>query len=141
VTSDTTFTVSFSLIDGGLYSVSVIPLSSRNVCMNNMSKRNFVYTASPMLGVNDIEGANGTLDIFPNPANSSVSLELKSLAQGTYNVQVLNMNGQKLYDQSVRYSVNGTRLNVPTANFPNGVYFIKVAGDNYNHTEKLLIQH
>lgn len=64
-----------------------------------------------------VDESNATLSLFPNPANESVTLKGENL--GT--VRVFNAFGQ----QTDEFEANGTELNIPTARYANGIYFIK----------------
>ncbi len=57
------------------------------------------------------------LNLYPNPANENVTLKSENL--GT--ISVYNALGQKLNE----FLTKGDELNINTANYENGVYFVK----------------
>ena len=58
--------------------------------------------------------------LFPNPANESLTLKGEQLGL----VRVFNALGQKMEE----FRTEGNTLNIATAGYPNGVYFVKVNG-------------
>lgn len=73
---------------------------------------------------------NGTsINLFPNPANESVTLKGESLGM----VRVFNVMGQKVEE----FEANGNELRINTTGYENGVYFVK-AGEQ---TLKFIVKH
>ena len=64
------------------------------------------------------EDSHQTYNLFPNPANESVTLKGENLGM----VRVYNTLGQEV--ESI--DAIGSELNINTASYLNGVYFIKV---------------
>lgn len=63
------------------------------------------------------ENGNTAITLFPNPANESVTLKGEDLGM----VRVYNALGQQIEV----FEANGTELNIVTARYENGVYFVK----------------
>ncbi|HRO41995.1 MAG TPA: zinc-dependent metalloprotease [Flavipsychrobacter sp.] len=139
ITADTSLTLYFPMVDNGTYSVTVIPISDINLCMKAQKRVVFTYT-SATTSVPTVGSENSALTIYPNPANNNVTLKLNAKA-GSYNVQISNVSGQKVYHQLMIVQSASSQLSVPTGNLPNGLYMIRVSGDNATWTEKLMVQH
>ncbi len=90
----------------------------------------FSYSSSN-IGLNEFAD-NPYLNIFPNPANESFSLNT-TLATGI--VSIYNTNGQQVY--TTRFTEPITNINVAT--FTSGIYFVKVKSDNNSITRKLVV--
>lgn len=76
--------------------------------------------------------------LYPNPANNKVQIQWNETS-GTANITITDIAGRKVY-QSENVKMSGaTEIN--TAAMQPGMYFIKIASDNNQHTIKLLIQH
>ena len=140
ITADTTFTLNFPLVDNGYYSVTVTPLSSINVCGTTPQKRDFMFTNATTTGIDDVSAENNIL-LYPNPAGNEVTLKLLSVPAGIYNIQITNVSGQKVFEQSIRQQSANTDFTVPTAQLPNGLYMVRITGDQGNWTKKLIIRH
>lgn len=83
------------------------------------------------VSINNVESANASFDVYPNPATEVVTV---SSTLNAKEVQILNYLGQVIYTQSV--SNNVFTLNV--ANYADGVYFIRLLGDDTIATQKLI---
>ena len=82
------------------------------------------------VGINDVNVSN-SFEVYPNPAHETVTVSTTMNAQ---KVEVLNYLGQVIYSQSV--SSNNFTLNV--ANYADGVYFIRISGNDGIATQKLI---
>jgi hypothetical protein len=139
ITTDTTLQLNYPMVPGGYYSVTVIPLSDVNVCMGVQKRVDFIYTSATtsVANVNDMTSA---VSLFPNPANNAVTLKLNA-DPGVYQIQVTNLNGQRVLEQTLNMgSMNGD-LTFSTTQLPAGLYMVKVSGNNGTWTEKLVVQH
>ena len=87
------------------------------------------YTVSIDGELLTITEINNEWRLFPNPANESLTLKGEKL--GT--VRIFNAFGQKVDE----FEANGDELNINTAGYANGVYFIKVNGS----TLRFVISH
>lgn len=71
-----------------------------------------------------------TLDIFPNPANNTVSICGENL--GT--VSVFNAMGQKIEE----LQTEGEQIVIPTSQYQNGIYFVKTGNGT---THRFIVSH
>jgi hypothetical protein len=94
----------------------------------------FSYTIGNVVtGVNDINNiTRHLLNVYPNPANNSITLQLKPII-GKYQIALVSMLGQTVLQTSTK------ELN--TANIPNGMYFLVVTSTNSRDIQKIIIQH
>lgn len=70
------------------------------------------------------------ISLFPNPANSQITLKLESQLNKNLNYKIYNIQGQLI--QSGEFS-NTTVINI--SNWNKGIYFVKI--EDYNKTEVL----
>ena len=66
--------------------------------------------------------------MYPNPANNSINL----LFNGTQEIEIFSILGQQIFSAKAE-----DRLEINTADFTNGVYFVKCG----NTSNKLIINH
>jgi hypothetical protein len=100
--------------------------------------------------VNDatIFGESGTftiipfvmLNAYPNPANQSLTLQINDPTGQQCQVSIYNRFNAEVYSTSVNTGVFNT-LNIPTVDFPNGIYFINVSSNTSNVSRKIIINH
>ncbi|MBP5572949.1 MAG: T9SS type A sorting domain-containing protein [Bacteroidales bacterium] len=78
----------------------------------------------------DVEENSPTPTLFPNPANESVTLRGDNLST----VSIFNALGQKVDT----FFTKEDRLEITTAKYPNGIYFVKTSNGK---TQRLVIAH
>ena len=78
--------------------------------------------------INDVE-LNKSVSIYPNPATTVLNV----VAEGYNTIEVINLLGQTVYTCN---ATNSTQINVN--NLKNGVYFIRVNGENGTTTQKFI---
>ena len=84
-----------------------------------------------ILGVDDINSTNNSLQIYPNPAKDILRLKSKSALIKT--IEIYNVLGQKVYQSNYKE-------NIDISNLSSGLYIIKAIGNNSIALEKLIIQ-
>lgn len=139
ITADTSITLNISMVNNGLYSVTVVPLSDVNVCMDAQKRVVFSYTDATT-SVTNVAGATNALTLYPNPANQTVTLKLDAAA-GNYTLQVSNISGQKVMEQMITHQGGSSSVAFPVNQLPNGLYLVKLSGSREVWTEKLVVQH
>jgi len=74
--------------------------------------------------------------IYPNPSSDKITIETSAkLTQSE--LSILNINGQELMTRQITEPL--TQINI--SNLPNGIYFVRVTGDQKVHVEKFLKQY
>lgn len=91
-------------------------------------------------GVHDVAIASKSLGLFPNPANAQSSLKINLVAKTDLTVTVYGMNGQQVKQYTYKNQVPGVKTyDVQTADLANGTYLVRVQGQSFNATEKLVV--
>jgi hypothetical protein len=114
-------------VGSALYSVRVItptkPLSG-------------ILCGALVNSVADVAGnALQTLQVFPNPANGTFSVQLTDAQQQQMQVTITDMTGRTILQQSgTTNKTYDMALNAPA-----GLYFVTVATANGSHTAKLIL--
>ena len=78
----------------------------------------------------------------PNPASGSTELQLQLPAAGRYTIRLLDLNGRRLrtVTQSSASKAGSQRLSLDLADYPPGVYLIRVGMEKHFSTTKLIIR-
>lgn len=85
------------------------------------------------LGINDIDKANYSINIYPNPARVYIIIEGDNIEK----IEIFNINGQKLQEKKVN---NSKHITLNTKSLANGTYHIKIIHhDGQILTKKLII--
>jgi hypothetical protein len=81
-----------------------------------------------------------TIKLFPNPADDATTLEA-TLAEGTYTIEVIDLNGRAVLTQDVDALVTGVnQFKVNVSGLGNGMYVIGLQGKADSYT-RLMIAH
>jgi hypothetical protein len=76
---------------------------------------------------------NIELKVYPNPSNGIFKIDLPSSLED-YNIEVYDCKGARVYKGSSQGSTELTFLDKP-----NGIYLIKILGNDIKYTSKLLL--
>ncbi|HEU4718695.1 MAG TPA: T9SS type A sorting domain-containing protein [Bacteroidia bacterium] len=77
---------------------------------------------------------DGDVRFFPNPASDQ--LTITTGAPGNYTVQVFSAGGQEISCTQK----NGPLFGLDVSGLPAGMFFVKISGENFSRTEKLVIR-
>lgn len=76
--------------------------------------------------------------IFPNPANTSINIQLQNEMLGKTNIEITNIAGQVVKSISTN---THSFLEIPIDDLKNGMYFITLSVDEKRITKKIMVQH
>lgn len=82
-----------------------------------------------------------TISIYPNPMRGNrVSFQTSDLAQGTYNVELINAVGMRVFAQSISHAGGAINqgLSLPS-NLKSGQYTLRINGNTTNSNHQLII--
>ncbi len=85
--------------------------------------------------INEVS-ANGVANIYPNPANEELFIDLGEI-KGT-NVSLIDLTGKEVYSRSI---ADEKQLNISLRDFDNGIYFVVIATENNTFTHKVVVLH
>jgi hypothetical protein len=95
------------------------------------------YTSAP-LTVKENEGSY--LLIGPNPANEFLNIEANLQGTREVNIDVLNSFGQIVLNRKVNYEGEKFNEKLDVSRLANGIYFLRLSGENLRKTKKFTIQ-
>ncbi|MAX81932.1 MAG: hypothetical protein CL843_17340 [Crocinitomicaceae bacterium] len=106
------------------------------------SEGKFVFSKKKLdlsTGVNDVAASAGFINAYPNPAKDNLTLAFDLNGTQTVNYALYDLSGKEITNRI--QTVSGfSSIQFSVSEFPAGVYFIKVAGDDFNATQKIIIQ-
>jgi len=68
-----------------------------------------------------------SLKTYPNPFNSSMSVNIQTPVSGEFKLQLFNSLGRSVYEKDVHINKNGQTFTFNANNLPSGYYFIKAS--------------
>jgi hypothetical protein len=100
----------------------------------------YAYGYLPV-GVRDIVKSRLAIQLYPNPAQQDVQVNLSLERSSDVSVQVMDLNGRVVYSSNEKLQAGRQRLRVPVANLKNGFYTIRLNGADWIATEKMSVLH
>ncbi len=94
----------------------------------------FIAKLNGTTGIEEIS-SNNSISIFPNPATSSFTLQLKAQVRDA-EVAIYDVLGKEM----MRNKMTGTSMEIEKGNMPSGVYFIKVWNNDWQRVEKIVVE-
>ena len=92
-------------------------------------------TTGTMLGVNEASKKQN-LTIYPNPATNQITVSLAEMSTQSFEIEITNMLGKKVYSQSYQPINN---VSIDTKTFSKGVYFLTLIQQEKKETQKIII--
>jgi hypothetical protein len=75
--------------------------------------------------------------IIPNPADNNINLNFNE-TQNNFEIKLIDMAGRLAFDQKY---LEAQAVNLPSTNFSNGVYFIRVIAKEFTTGQFVVINH
>ncbi len=91
-------------------------------------------------GVHDKSSAFNAINLYPNPANSSVSIKFNVNKTSKTVVKIYNVMGQEVANFDNQAIANGTILTVNLTNYQSGIYFVNTVVDGKSYSQKLIVE-
>ncbi len=105
---------------------------------NSCTAMDTVYILSTV-SVKDIDGIDGDLKIYPNPASDMFVIEYLAGGQADLTLEIINMNSQIVL---TRYFKNVTRIDetLDVSGIPAGIYLLRIRNQFKSAWHKVVIQ-
>lgn len=126
----------------GVGNVTILDGNNNTVYFNNgiyssQAARNFYGNTA--LGLNDA-ALESSLNIFPNPANSTATLQFQLSNEESVSINVLNAVGQSVMQQNLgTLSANAHNQTLDVTSLSNGLYFVEIKAGNTTVTRKFSV--
>ena len=91
------------------------------------------YLANDDFALNNLE-----VTIFPNPASELIVIQIGSLVEHNFDIELIDINGKVVLTNKINQGQTLSYLNVQTVH--SGVYFIKISDGINNRSTKVIIE-
>ncbi len=97
-----------------------------------------MFGNTPITGINDPKASELSVDLYPNPAKDKLVIKLSDVSSnGTYTLNLFNLEGQCIKEVSIRSGINDVELE----NLAGGIYFYHLKeGYNTIKTGKIILE-
>lgn len=97
-------------------------------------------TGSATTSLNNIKPYISTLNIYPNPAKDACKLQIDLENAGNYKITVSNISGNLIHENnSIQLSKGKQEVLIDIDRLAEGIYYVKVVGDEVSLITKLII--
>jgi hypothetical protein len=84
---------------------------------------------------------DNSLEIYPNPANQNVHLNLKTTSDDQVILKIMNVNGQIVNEDVIALPAGRSLYTLDVSALPDGLYLITLNGNMVNESGKLIVRH
>jgi hypothetical protein len=100
----------------------------------------FVTGTDVTAGLTDLSQIDDLVQVYPNPATTSVSISLQIADQSDVTISVTDISGKEISSRDYGQLNGSSIITINTSNTPAGVYFVNVKMDNAITQKKVIIQ-
>jgi hypothetical protein len=99
-------------------------------------KENF----SEFIASNCVPENNTVTNIYPNPTNNEINLDMSEQVSGNVHVQLTDVTGRVVFDESYFVTKESPAIKLYLSEIENGVYYLKTSNDEkgYSFTGKIM---
>ena len=119
----------------GVYVVTGFTYSGNyDVTVNYGSADGWIFKVTGTAGINEL--SNNSFEIYPNPFNDEINLNLSDKASEIKKIIIRDVLGKQC--KVIENDCFNADLKIEVRDIPKGVYFVEVAGDNLRSIAKLV---
>lgn len=100
----------------------------------------FVTGTDVTVGLNDLSQIDDLVQVYPNPATTTVSVNLQIKEQSEVAISVTDIAGKEISSKNYGQMNGASVITINTSNTPAGVYFVNVKMNNAVTQKKVIIQ-
>lgn len=86
------------------------------------------------------EQSIGQIKAYPNPAHEQATLDLDLENSGAYELRLLNLNGQSLWQQNYNWSAGRQQVGIDLSSVPAGILMLQIRSEQGTETLRLIKQ-
>lgn len=91
------------------------------------------------VGVTQLTTVGTLLNIYPNPANGIIFIEIKNNVSPAFAVEIMNNAGQVVYTETIHNCASPCVKTIDLSVFPKGLYFFKAIENNSAQVKKIML--
>ncbi len=111
-----------------------------NACDSGIARGTIVESQESTVSTNDPFDTNMEVNVFPNPTDEIINLQVLNDKSVNATVRLLSVDGKEILNQSFRTANGMEILNLNVTHVPAGMYFVKVSTSDSIVVEKVTIK-
>ena len=96
-------------------------------------------TRGPDFGINETPFDGSNINVYPNPSNGTLNLEISGDENAEVSVHVMDLLGQIHYESDIMFGQNNTSHKLDLGNLANGLYVLQLTKGNQSYSQKITI--
>ncbi|MDP7430419.1 MAG: PKD domain-containing protein, partial [Flavobacteriales bacterium] len=118
--------------------LTITTLIGGNTCSSTYCDTIYAYPGPPPTGI-FVHDRIKEVNIYPNPANNVLNINMLLKQSGEVEINLINMMGQKMITNKSYLFYENSNVSMDVSSLPNGIYTIEVIIDNSKLQQKLII--
>lgn len=98
------------------------------------------FNATDVPEITPINADFSLADIYPNPSTGLINLVVNSISYQDMSVEIFNISGDLQFKSSIPTSSGNSTIPLDLKNLTDGIYMLKLSGNDFYITRKLVIQ-
>ena len=98
------------------------------------------FTVVTSTGVEQLNGSDGQLSFYPNPAKDKMTIQLNFDEQKKVEIHLINAIGEQIYSFTENNAGTAYRKTINVSKYENGIYFLECIVDGEKTVTKLVKQ-
>lgn len=103
---------------------------------SNTIAQNFENVGSQVFSVKEIRKANVPVQVYPNPADESVTIDVSGFKGEPVDLSIFNSSGLQVYKETLS---DKPLLIFNTTDLPEGIYLVRTESENLTASRKLVV--
>jgi hypothetical protein len=128
-------TPSITIPQGSITSVYYVTVTNSFGCTDSDT---LLVTVSPCTGIEDLEGSEGTVLIYPNPNRGLFNLVVDIPGAENAQLEIINAQGRIIYNSTIKNTMAYKEV-IDLSGNAAGIYYVRVVSDKFTNISKLMI--
>lgn len=120
------------------YAASLASNLNGSISGDGVAKNTLVIQESGISNVSFTEKEFATMNIFPNPVQETLNVQIISRAAGPHKIRLIDVRGAVVQTESVTLQVGTNQRSFPVGNLAPGLYLVQLCGDGHLAATQLL---
>lgn len=90
--------------------------------------------------VEEIQHQLSCVKVYPNPSSGMFTIDFHNIFPGEYTAEIIDITGKSLLRKKLNINRNSMKYYMDMTDYPEGLYLVKITGNNFSHCKRLLLE-